>query len=331
MRYRELMKIMKSKKPYVLDQIPNFLPMLQAITVHGKGKGGGEVVANIIKDLYSNNDIKIDTIIAGKIKNVLAITGRSNYSPMSIPILLTAGLRDLPLAIFLILRRINYSVYIQVPYHKSKTIKDLPHFILAILFENIVVRCSKFVISNSAQCLSDRFTPNAIVLPITQDVLKANAIEKLVKDTSPLQKSFIFVTACRFNKERGIGSRNINAWIKFLETCAQENLLSNKSYKVIHYGECDPDIKNVFVSAGLPITFAGYDTNWLHKNCDAYLFFSNYEGFGLAAFEASLTHSPVIVSPSFPDELVDLRKNIFRLHDENYHLKKIIELLSKKL
>lgn len=321
---------MKPNKPFTLDQIPNLLPMLKVITVHGKGKGGGEVVASKIVEIYSKKNKKIHPIIAGQIKNLIQLIKHSNDNLSSIPILLTAGLRDLPLAIFLIFKRIEYSVYVQVPYHKAKTIKDPSHFILAILFENIVIKYSKFVISTSVQCLPDRCPPNAVVLPVTQKNLQMTAINNFVKEIFPFRKSFVFVTACRFNKERGIGSRNLNAWIRFLETCAEENSLRKNSYKVIHFGECDPDIKNIFVSNGFPITFAGYDSDWLHQDCDAYLFFSNYEGFGLAAFEASSTHIPVIVSSSFPNELVDLRKNIFRLQNENYRLKNIIELLSKK-
>ena len=143
------------------------------------------------------------------------------------------------------------------------------------------------------------------------------------------QKSLVFVTACRLSNERGKGSRNIGMWVKFLESCAAESATDGKTYKVIHFGDCDSEIKNFLLSKKLPILFEGYKSNWIDQDCDGYLFFSNYEGFGLAAYEASFKNRPVVVSSAFPDELVRLRKNIVRLDDDDPNFKNILKLVGR--
>ena len=48
-------------------------------------------------------------------------------------------------------------------------------------------------------------------------------------------------------------------------------------------------------------------------SCNVFFFLSNYEGFGLAAYEASQTGTLTIVNEAFPDELISVADNIRRI------------------
>ena len=88
---------------------------------------------------------------------------------------------------------------------------------------------------------------------------------------------------------------------------------SKINYSVINFGDVHSSILHKFKDYSDVIKLCGYKKNWYETPCDVFFFISNYEGFGLAAYEASQTGTLTIVNEVFPDELIHVTNNIHRI------------------
>lgn len=238
-------------------------------------------------------------------------------------IILSSGLRDNFLAAILILLRVKYDIYCQVPYHKAMTIKDIPHYIMTIMFLKLTVRFAKNLYTNSNECLPSNIKRKKVLLPINKDeLIPLNS--NLINTNGINTKNTKFISASRLNIEKGIGSRDINTILSFLKSCKAKN---KKNYKIVfhHYGEVDQSIKQIFLNENLPIVFNGFSEDWVKTKCDGYIFASNYEGFGLSAFEAANTGRKVFVNEAFPEELIHSNPNIMKLDSKDFNIDNILK------
>ena len=71
-----------------------------------------------------------------------------------------------------------------------------------------------------------------------------------------------------------------------------------------HYGSISPQYEEELSKLNkINFLTLGHKSNWHEEARGIFLFNSNYEGFGLAAFEASMAGNPVFVNDKFPPEL----------------------------
>jgi hypothetical protein len=298
------------KKLYYLEDLPLFLKSFNLISYHGKGKGGGEVVFEKIIKLYQKRgNTSINTISSKtNILNRFNIIFKLNRGAT---LFLTAGLRDIDLLFFSIIFKKNIYVYLQVPYHKSISFKkDSIHFLLVKLYLFIINKKAKLIFCNSTQTLGSNNKKTRIILPIfSSDIIKEKI--KLYKLNKP---QIIFGTAFRLNKERGIGSKDIEGLIVFLKKVKEIVEAKGIKFKVFHFGEFNQSISKDIQKQFNEIAFLGYKKKWIDVEVDAFVFFSNYEGFGLAPLEAS-SKTPVFVNYAFPKDLLICSPNIYPIND----------------
>src|SRR5215831_4630676 len=97
-----------------LDDLPEILPQLSVMSVHGLGRGGGERVAVEIDAIYRARGGTISVLPSRSITFTgLKRHSGSTHEPI---LLLAAGPRDLPAAIKALLAGVAYAVYYQLPY-----------------------------------------------------------------------------------------------------------------------------------------------------------------------------------------------------------------------
>tara|TARA_R110001583_G_scaffold69696_8_gene197578 strand:+ start:4538 stop:5464 length:927 start_codon:yes stop_codon:yes gene_type:complete len=295
---------------YYLDDLLKFFKTIDLLSLHGRGKGGGEVVSKKILNYYSsvknNSEISIVSSKYSFIKRFLCIK-KLRKSDI---ILFTAGIRDVDVILFSIFLGKKFNVYNQVPYQKAINFKiDAIHFLLVKLYIFLLENFCTFVLSNSASALKLN-RKIEILLPILSNeiVFKKIPLKKINK------KNIVFGTAFRLNKERGIGSKDIDGLISFCKRISK--LMEEKSinFSVIHYGEFDEEIASRIKNNFSNIEFVGYTLNWFEKDIDAYFFISKYEGFGLAPLEAS-NYKPVFVNDVFPKEIFLCSPNIYLINE----------------
>ncbi len=298
------------EKNYFLDDFPIFLNAIHSLSVHGKGKGGGEVVVEKIVALYSN--LKADSDIS-------KISGEDSFFKRFLfilktkkpgAILLTAGLRDIDVILFCFLLNKKAFVYNQVPYLKAASIKkDVVHYLFVRLYVFLLELKFITIFTNSKSCITIKGKDIKVILPILKK-------EKVISPSQTLhfnKPQINFGTAFRLNTERGMGSKDLEGLVLF---CKQiDKILQQKGidFKVTHFGQYEDALKLKLKNEFNNIEFKGYTSNWIENTeIDAYFFISRYEGFGLAALEAS-SKKPVYVNDAFPEELFLSSTNIYTL------------------
>ena len=99
----------------------------------------------------------------------------------------------------------------------------------------------------------------------------------------------------------------------------------NKAQIIInHWGNADKNLINLLLKASKgSIKVNGYCKDWLEKIKGVTVFLSNYEGFGLAAYESANYGIPTYVNEAFPIELVKSSPNIKRI--KTNHSQSIID------
>jgi hypothetical protein len=294
-----------------LNNFPVILPHLSVLTVHGEGRGGGEKVAEKIIEVYSESGKNLDLIKASDLSR--AVTWFKTYQKSDklqskdVKILCTSGPRDLPMILLCIFYRIPFAVYLQVPYIKSISWKDPVHALTIFFFLLISTLFATSRLTNSSQTSRSFWLNSEVVIPVNN---KEISNTKLLKNKCPVKECLIITTACRYFPERGKGSRDLHATIQLLVECKKHNEKGGGKIFVRHYGSVHIDVKRKFDDFHDVITFCGYKSDWMKSENGPFIFLSNYEGFGLSAFEASQEGKIVFVNKAFPSELYELNSNI---------------------
>lgn len=285
------------------------------VSVHGEAKGGGERVARNIQEIYNSQSKTVKLV---NYKEARGCVTKFNIST----VFLTSGLRDYFNLLYFISKGVRTVIYIQVPYHKAASVKHPIHLIATWIFliTVLALKIELFVNSKNVvpKILQKRST---LVLPISQR-LEVNG----AKNKYTPSDNFVLVTACRLNIEAGLGSRDLKSLIRLLEECRALSDSGGIKYSVLHFGDVHPSVALKFVDYLDVIEFCGFQENWYDTVCDVFFFFSNYEGFGLAAYEASRTGTVTIVNEAFPEELMLVADNIQRIETQgvNSIIKEII-------
>jgi len=297
------------KKKYYLNNLSDFLPSLQLLSFHGKGRGGGEVLVDRIIKIYSksnkNKNLKIISCNENLLLRISEILKNRDGS------LFTAGLRDLDIISLSIVLRKKFNIYNQVPYHKAiKFKKDPVHYLLVKFYFFIIKYFANQIFINSLECIP--FTTQRVItlLPIMEQKKLINKIEfnKYTKKTLTLGTVF------RLTEERGIGSKDYAKMIDFLLKMNKCTSNKNIEFKVIHCGDFNEKLQKKITNKFNKIEFLGFKKNWCSINVDAYFFISKYEGFGLAPYEASFKNL-VFVNDAFPKELFESSPNIYPIEN----------------
>jgi hypothetical protein len=298
------------EKNYYLDDLPFLLSSINSLSVHGKGKGGGEVVIEKILALYVDlkKNLNISRISSedGFLKRFLFIFNTKKRET----ILLTAGLRDTDLIFFCFLLNKKAFVYNQVPYLKASSIKkDVVHYTLVRLYVFLLKLKIITIFTNSKSCITIKGKDIKVILPILKKEQVISPSQHLNFDKAHIN----FGTAFRLNSERGRGSKDIEGLVLFCKQMDQILKKKGIDFKVTHFGQYEETLKLQLQNEFHNIEFKGYATDWIeHSEIDAYFFISRYEGFGLAALEAS-SKKPVYVNEAFPEELFSSSTNIHKI------------------
>ncbi|PRY84718.1 hypothetical protein CLV74_12150 [Donghicola tyrosinivorans] len=320
-----------------LTNLPEILPNLALLTVHGEGRGGGESVARLIETAYVERGVTLVVTTAREAKKALLelkehlLCSNGTVKRTSALVLFSSGPRDLPLILFAIRHRIPFAVYMQVPYTLAVTWRDPIHAIAVMVYVKVSSLASQIRIANSETTARSFSRPAEIVLPII------DLPEKSLPEDSPMQnslchdKNMVFVTACRLYPERGRGSKDLDALEQLLTECRALNAQGGIQYSVQHYGDVDPQICVRFAKYKDVLSFGGFNSNWLRDENGPFFFFSVYEGFGLSAYEAAQAGKPVFVNSAFPSDLTSLFSNIHFVHTGSHSysiLKQMLNALS---
>ena len=299
-----------------LTNLPELLPNLALLTVHGEGRGGGEKVARQIETAYVERGGSLLVTAARQAKKamielkerMLARNGTAKGSGALV--LFTSGPRDLPLMLFAIRHRIPFAVYMQVPYTLAVTWRDPIHAIAVMVYVKISSLASIMRIANSETTARSFSRPAEIVLPIVDSPENSLPEAPPTQQSLSLNKPVVFVTACRLFPERGRGSRDLDALEQLLTECRAHNAQGGTQYSVRHYGDVHSQIRARFANYKDVLSFGGFNSNFLHDENGPFFFFSVYEGFGLSAYEAAQAGKSVFVNSAFPSDLTSLFANI---------------------
>lgn len=289
-----------------LDDLIDDLPYLKLVSVHNGGRGGGEKVVQKILLYCASKGQHIEEVSSIKLlDSVKRIFNKRKYfrNNKNSTILFMAGPRDLFLMWLCIALRIRFACYVQVPYHNSTTLKDPIHYIIVTLYRITVMTASKYKSANSAASAAFYKNQCNIFLPITSVELRNSETIFSYQNNNDLKG---FVMVARLNIERGRGSRNIKMLEKLLLEIQRYNENANKQITFDHIGEISDEIKGRILRLCDTVTFHGYVKDWQTKynyTDKIFVYLSNYEGFGLAAFEASVSGNVVAVNNTFPGEL----------------------------
>lgn len=299
---------------HLLDDFPKLAPEITAITVHGAGRGGGEKVSQYVREIYEAQSQPLEVYATGSgsllkcsLQRFLANTRKRQH------LLAMAGPRDIPLLLACVVRRCSFSVYLQVPYMRATTWRQPLHAALTVFYFLIIYLFAKNIYAVSRNALPWAWRRAQIVLPLTA---MADCPQAL-RDT-PLARAndapLYLVTACRLFPEHGLGSRDIAALEQLLQECARHNQAHSRQFHVLHYGDVEECIRQSLTVYSQVLTHKGYDADWVRASAAPCFFFSRYEGFGLAAYEAAQHGRLVFVNQGFPQELIETSPNIIPLH-----------------
>jgi hypothetical protein len=300
---------------YTLSDLPSLMDTPSCITVHGLGKGGGELVSKKISKIFDLDESQLIGYSSGTLSLIKSIFQKGNRSQ----VFCTAGPRDIFVIILCAITFHPAYVYLQVPYHKTISWKDPIHLFLVGFFQVLVLMLTRTVFVNSKNSrIPLSFRQQLVILPITEDELSGLG-EKRFKSTEPknLKSNTIYLVG-RYNKERGLGSRDLKGVTSLAQEVAEYNKNAAVKLSIVHYGESDPEIRTKLMKeSNSAITFNGFLEDWVPQVKGDVLFLSNYEGFGLAAFEASKAGLPVYVNEAFPKELISSTTGIKRVYSLN--------------
>ncbi len=281
------------------------------IVYHGLGaKGGGEIVAQKLKNILG---IPKNLFLSHKIREIDLLKIILNLSKARKGLFIS-GPRDILSIIINFFSRKKTEVYLLVPYYKTLSINDPVHIIIIILYYIIINLFAENIYVTSNNTAKWIFRGYKVILPIENSEIRNPSLMK----NSILKRVNL---SCRLEKERGRGSRDLNSIYKLCEEIGLYNLENERSIKIVHYGECDIDIKRCLeVKSRNAIEFKGFDPKWKESLDGSLIFLSNFEGFGLSAFEASQEGFPVYVNEAFPEELLCVCKNIQRIYSRSNHV-----------
>lgn len=303
-----------------LTDLPELLPNLVLLTVHGEGRGGGEKVAGQIKTAFAAQGRNLEVVPARQAKKAIiklkknVLTERRDIEESDSILLFSSGPRDLPLMLHAIRHGIPFAVYMQVPYKKAITWRDPIHALATLAYIKVSSLASSMRIANS-KTTADSFGRTAeIILPVASFSYETPSFapHPIQKSTSD-DKQVTLVTACRYYPERGRGSRDLDAVERLLTECRAHNSRSNIKVSVRHYGDVHPEIRARFKNFEDVLSFRGFNPSWIHDEKGPFFFFSVYEGFGLAAYEAAQAGKTVFVNGAFPSDLVEVNSSIKRI------------------
>ena len=295
-----------------------------AITVHGLGLGGGEVVAEKLMTLYSG------CLLIGHQAGQLAMLRNVILTRSKGRLLCTAGPRDLPVLILCLLLRKRANVYLQVPYRQSLTIQDFPHFTGTLLFLLAASFLTKNILVNSGNTANSvLLRSSTLVLPIMRHQIPLPEASFNNERDYFNQECLRLNIVCRLISERGRGSRDERAIGRLAREVNDYRLHTGIPASIHHFGECDVPMRQAIESiAPNCISFHGFQRDWLLLSSGPLVFLSKYEGFGLAALEGAKAGRMVFVNEAFPDELLALSLKLVRIRSCENILQQILDALT---
>jgi len=285
---------------HTLSDLPDLLPDLRLLVIHGEGRGGGERAAAKINDAYRARGRTIDVIGSGNRRALKAAIQALQGVPGTL-VLFSGGMRDLPGALAARTAGVGFAAYFQVPYLRSLSISDPVHAsaVMAMVGFNRLFAHHIFV--NSGQGWP-QWLQGRILLPIVD-------AERIVPHPVkwPVAKLVRLATACRLFSERGHGSKDVSSVLRLIEEVRAHNRTQDgQRIELVHYGDVDAYHTALLDPHRDVLERRGYATDWYTADAqvNGYFFFSHYEGFGLAPLEATKTGYPVFVNEGFPPELL---------------------------
>lgn len=301
--------VYNKEEDYFLDDLPYFFDSIQILSVHGKGKGGGEIVAEKIMSLFAQSQTVPKTIKISSEDGFLKRFRTIYKAKKTSAIFLTSGLRDIDLLVYCVLLRKKAALYNQVPFLKATSFtKDFIHYLLVKTYVFVVKSKAITLFTNSEECIRIRGKENKVILPFFKKDLVLEACNRIDVNKPEL----VFGTAFRLNTERGLGSKDLNAIVNFCKRVNEKLKKKEVAFTIKHFGQFEEKLALLLKEQIPNIEFHGYTENWTEHKVDAYFFISRYEGFGLAALEAS-SKAPVYVNEAFPKELFSSSPNVHTL------------------
>jgi glycosyltransferase involved in cell wall biosynthesis len=287
-----------------LNDLPGAIDTPSGFTVHGLGLGGGESVARKMLKVF---DQRVDWLIFHRcgfgsvLKNVALRRVRSRGR-----LLCAAGPRDIFAILLCALMFRRADVFLQVPYHRALSWRDPLHFAAVIVYLALVTVLSRRVFVNSAGTGGAiLFRRRVTVLPLLRQELIAARDLAVGAEGEGSFGIRVFNVVCRLNEERGRGSRDLDALIRFALELARRNRSNEIQFSIEHYGECSDTIRAILLRRAPGVfRFHGHIPDWVRRSRGPIVLFSRYEGFGLAAFEGAMAGRKVFVNEAFPPELI---------------------------
>ena len=270
---------------------------------HGLAQGGGEKVAHTLKKIFNCTCISHALSMREIFKYVNADINNS--------ILYTSGPRDLPMLIFSFFLRKKVAVYIQVPYLSSISVRK-PLYTIIVFLYYCLINLFQFKVYVNSSNSGLGFSKYQILLPLKNKARNIKSIKITKRPT-------IYIVG-RYNLEFGRSSRNINRICQILEKLSS---IIDGCIEMRHYGSiCQQYEGQLMKIDKVNFHSFGYVSDWSTKAKGIFLFNSNYEGFGLAAYEAAIGGNLVLVNDKFP---VELKKEV----ESIYFYRSIKDCVSK--
>lgn len=285
---------------HTLSDLPDLLPDLRLLVIHGEGRGGGERAATKINDAYRAKGRAIDVIGSGNRPASKAAIQALRGVPGT-PVLFSGGMRDLPGVLTARAAGVGFAAYFQVPYLRSLSISDPVHAAAVTAMVGFNRLFARHIFVNSAQGWPS-WLQGQVLLPIAD---AERVVQRPVEwPTAGLVR---LATACRLFLERGHGSKDVGSMLRLVEEVRAYNRSGNgQQIELVHYGDVDDHHAALLDPHRDVLERRGYATDWYTADprVNGYFFFSHYEGFGLAPLEATKTGHPVFVNEGFPPELL---------------------------
>jgi hypothetical protein len=300
-----------SPEMLLLDDFPELIGGISSIYFHGKGRGGGEKVAVSLNNIFRASGYD-NALISLQDRSIIR-NFKECFSHRKKAALFTSGIRDIGSIAACILTGRPFFVYLQVPLRAAVTFRDWRHALSVYIFLSVIRFSAREVIANSSVTARSVGRGVSVILPVTRASVGIRRPHRLARQ-GHLRPRHVYMV-CRLFTERGVGSRDITALIRLAEEMERANrdLDVDQHWKLIHIGDIASRILWDLKRRCLPIEFYGYIKNWVEIIDGPLVFLSNYEGFGLAAFEAHQQGCDVYVNDAFPEELLDCCPHIERI------------------